>query len=1127
MSAAGARGMTWADFVGDGNDDEMSSEDRHGFGSTTESDGIGFRIASMTPIIGSPVGEWIGTTDSTWATATNWFGVPGATTGTTNTDTATFNLTAPNSPLTIDAGRNIKNITFDTANVNSMAIGTTGGSALLLTADGTVQTTATVVNPQTINCPLVLEGDYTFTSGAANSAATLSFGGRITPGATSGVTTLTLGGINAGNNTIGGVLADNGAGKLAVAMAGPGVWILSGASTFSGNTTVTGGKLILKNSVALQMSTLSLAIDNGVAFAAGLGSATLGGLTGSGTLALQDQATTPAAVNVTIGNNGTSTTYGGILSGAGSLTKVGAGTLLLAISNTYTGGTSINAGTLQLGDGTSVNGSVPGNITDKATLVFANPNSQTYSGVISGAGSVAKTAAGTLVLSGANSFTGGLSIQQGTLVLSGANSFTGGLSVQQGTLSIPTINNVGTSGALGAGPSVSLGSTGQTGALEYTGGTASSNMQFSLAAGGSGMFQVDTASTSLSLSGVVSGSGALSKSGPGTLILSGSNTFTGGLVINAGMVQLGNSGALNSTTPNPVHFGPSSSGILNLGGSGNVTISSLQSNTVPGSPIVENANSTSGQVLTLTVNDSGTDTFAGVMRDDPAGHGILAIGKSGAGTLVLTAANTYTGGTTINAGTLQLGDGLTNNGSVAGDIADNSALVFADPNAESYSGAIFGSGSVTKTAPGSLTLSGSNSFTGGLTVQQGTLSISTINTSNTVGSLGASSSVTLSSNGQTATLDYTGGTAYSNMPFTLTAGGNSIVQVDSAATNLTLAGLLSGGGNLTKTGAGTLTFGSRNTYAGSTTVNNGTLATTTTGGLGGGSLVVNGNSGATSTLSLGSNQTVASLSGTVVAGSSARVNVGAGTTFNVAQATNTTFAGAVALANGSTGGAGGALNKSGVGTLEIDGGLTLGNNSVLAVSGGKLRLNVNSGTGNVGSGATANISGSAVLELAGSVSALGTSTPGNRVTIINTSSAAAGLLVSAGPQQVGGISGNGKTQINPGASLTADHIIQNALIISGTSVSHAVATINASDTAGNPLGQPSGLDSLMAGGAFDTGVFSSSNLPASDGASLGGSALSVNNFGDSAAAVPEPTPFVLILIGLVSLGCRRRRGHRS
>ena len=271
------------------------------------------------------------------------------------------------------------------------------------------------MNPQVINCPLILEGAYTFTSGAANSAVTLTFGGHITPGATSGVTTLTLGGINTGNNMISGILADNGGGKLAVAMAGPGAWALSGANTFSGDTAVTGGMLILKNSAALQMSTLSLAVDNGVAFAAGLGSATLGGLTGNGKLALQDQATTPAAVNVMVGNNGTSTTYRGVLSGAGNLTKVGAGTLMLVNSNTYTGGTTISAGTLQLGDGILANGTVAGNINDKATLVFANRNSQTYSGVVSGAGSVVKTAAGTLVLSGASNFTGGLNVQQGAL----------------------------------------------------------------------------------------------------------------------------------------------------------------------------------------------------------------------------------------------------------------------------------------------------------------------------------------------------------------------------------------------------------------------------------------------------------------------------------------------------------------------------------------------------------------------------------------------------------------------------------------------------------------------------------------------------------------------------------------
>lgn len=100
-----------------------------------------------------------------------------------------------------------------------------------------------MVNAQTVNAPLVLEGDYTFTSGASSSSATLSFGGGITPGATSGTTTLVLNGANGGANTISGVLADNDAGQLAVTMSGTGIWILSAANTYSGGTTVSSGTL--------------------------------------------------------------------------------------------------------------------------------------------------------------------------------------------------------------------------------------------------------------------------------------------------------------------------------------------------------------------------------------------------------------------------------------------------------------------------------------------------------------------------------------------------------------------------------------------------------------------------------------------------------------------------------------------------------------------------------------------------------------------------------------------------------------------------------------------------------------------------------------------------------------------
>ena len=191
-----------------------------------------------------PPAIWTGVSGTSWNDSGNWSGaVPGATASTTDISTAMFSQNAQNSPLVIDMSRNLKNITFDTASVNSLTIGSVTGNSLLLTSGGTIQATSTVVNPQTINAPLILEGDYMFTSGATATAATLTFGGRIIPAATSGNTTLTLDGNNPGANTIAGVLTDNGSGVLAVTKGGPGLWILSGANSYSGPTTVMAGTL--------------------------------------------------------------------------------------------------------------------------------------------------------------------------------------------------------------------------------------------------------------------------------------------------------------------------------------------------------------------------------------------------------------------------------------------------------------------------------------------------------------------------------------------------------------------------------------------------------------------------------------------------------------------------------------------------------------------------------------------------------------------------------------------------------------------------------------------------------------------------------------------------------------------
>ncbi len=227
---------SWLPVSGLGNALSKSSFTVDGGTTFTHGDWTSGSAVSFVVLIGGP-SQWTGSNGSNWADSRNWIGGgPG--------DIALFNLKAANSPLIIDTGSIVRIIVFDTANVNSMTIGTVGGNALLLVPGGQIETTATVVNPQTVNAPLVLNGvDYTFTSGASSSSATLSFGGGIEPRATSGVTTLTLNGSNTGANTISGVLADNGQGQLAITMSGTGVWILSGANTYTGNTTIKSGSL--------------------------------------------------------------------------------------------------------------------------------------------------------------------------------------------------------------------------------------------------------------------------------------------------------------------------------------------------------------------------------------------------------------------------------------------------------------------------------------------------------------------------------------------------------------------------------------------------------------------------------------------------------------------------------------------------------------------------------------------------------------------------------------------------------------------------------------------------------------------------------------------------------------------
>ncbi len=123
------------------------------------------------------------------------------------------------------------------------------------------------------------------------------------------------------------------------------------------------------------------------------------------------------------------------------------------------------------------------------------------------------------------------------------------------------------------------------------------------------------------------------------------------------------------------------------------------------------------------VNPGDVLTISAVIFNITGGGNTAGITLSGSGTLVLSATNTFTGATTINGGTLQLGDGVANNGSVAGGVADNAVLTFANPNAQSYGGTISGGGALIKTGTGGLTFTtgASPTYTGPTTVSAGTL----------------------------------------------------------------------------------------------------------------------------------------------------------------------------------------------------------------------------------------------------------------------------------------------------------------------------------------------------------------------------------------------------------------------
>jgi fibronectin-binding autotransporter adhesin len=361
-----------------------------------------------------------------------------------------------------------------------------------------------------------------------------------------------------------------------------------------------------------------------------------------------------------------------------------------AVQYTLNGGT-LTAGVTILGYNGIYTGPAAANFT------------QTGGTFTSGTTDIGQSGVSTSSLSGGTASLGNLYVGEstggnGTLTISGGAAVTASaLTIGYGTGNSAGVVNLGTGATGGSLTVASITGGSSTGGktFYFDGGTlVASGNSTAFISGLSSAFMSDgggyinnnghtiTIGQPLLHAGNGATDGGLTSLGTGTLTLSGNNTFNGGLTIQSGEVQLANAGALNSTTPNTVTFGAGSTGTLALNGN-SVTISGLSTNATPGTPVVENANSTAA---TLTINNTGANTFAGVIQDG-GGGGALSLIKNGAGTLTLSGslANTYSGATTVTGGTLTLAAGgalatSSLNVSGSGSIANINGTLNVAPN---------------------------------------------------------------------------------------------------------------------------------------------------------------------------------------------------------------------------------------------------------------------------------------------------------------------------------------------------------------------------------------------------------------------------------------------------------------
>ena len=601
----------------------------------------------------------------------------------------------------------------------------------------------------------------------ANRGITLGANGGslMQPGGGTGTDSLTYNGVIAGTSN-GGLTITNS--DAAGGGTTDGIVILGGANTYDGATTVTAGMTLrLGANDVLPNTALTLSASS-VTFDLNGNSDTIGSLAGAGGVTL-------GAGTLTLGGgNLTGASHSGVISGTGGIGKTGTGTQTLSGANTFDGAVAVNQGILVATSAAAL-GSTVGSTTVSSgaqlqvsgTAAVAENLTLNGSGV-SGTGALLhtgsnKTLSGTIAL-GSNSriqssaastvtlsLTGAISGANVDLDLAGTGAMTvqtGGINLGTGKLTIDgtgtsvfrlkTANTVGSvnlkggltnydiNGALGSGTvtvDIAAGAGG-IGASSSLGSLTINNTMVLNA--GSAMSLSPASGSTVTLAGDISGNGMLvrddfNNTGAGTVVLSGNNSFSGGVQMNTRGLVLGSKTALGTgtltigdtvTAPAQALTLTANTDLSGANAVGNaVTVN--QNFSVLGTNKLElSGNMNLGAAnRTATVSNTADTTISGVISSGAAG----GLTKAGAGVLILSGANTYgtsgSTGTTVSAGKL-LVNNTTGSGTGAGNVLVNGGTLGG-------TGTIAGDVSVTsgKLAPGAsiaaLNIGGSLSMSGG------------------------------------------------------------------------------------------------------------------------------------------------------------------------------------------------------------------------------------------------------------------------------------------------------------------------------------------------------------------------------------------------------------------------------